>query len=176
MRFKKFYLIATTTLLIVMTPILIMTIITLGNNLKDRISDEETKVSSEVQSAMPNSDFFRIAPTFTPVPTYTPAPLQNQTPTPQPTPTPDSQITLPTPTATPEKVIQNNAIIIDQWDSYKTYRIKVITNEYYLNNFGVETSGKKFRDFIVKIDPSFSRYKSLRFAISYTEPDSFITV
>lgn len=38
--------------------------------------------------------------------------------------------------------------------------------EYYLNNFGVEKSGKKFRDFIVKIDPSFSRYKSLRFAIS----------
>ena len=103
MRFKKFYLIATTTLLIVMTPILIMTIITLGNNLKDRISDEETKVSSEVQSAMPNSDFFRIAPTFTPVPTYTPVPtftpvpLPNQVPTPQPTPTPIPMYISPTP-------------------------------------------------------------------------------
>ena len=38
--------------------------------------------------------------------------------------------------------------------------------EYYLNHFGVEKSGKKLRDFIVDIDPSFSRYKSLRFAVS----------
>ena len=38
--------------------------------------------------------------------------------------------------------------------------------EYYLNHFGVEKSGKKLRDFIVDIDPSFSRYKLLRFAVS----------
>ena len=56
MRFKKFYLIATTTLLIVMTPILIMTIITLGNNLKDRISNENTIASSQAGTSLQNSE------------------------------------------------------------------------------------------------------------------------
>ncbi len=103
MRFKKFYLIATTTLLIVMTPILIMTIITLGNNLKDRIANEDSIVSSQDGSSLQNSDFFRIAPTFTPVPTYTPVPtftpvpLPNQFPTPEPSPTPIPKYISPTP-------------------------------------------------------------------------------
>tara|TARA_B110000503_G_scaffold97866_1_gene146745 strand:+ start:252 stop:1289 length:1038 start_codon:yes stop_codon:yes gene_type:complete len=38
--------------------------------------------------------------------------------------------------------------------------------KYFLDNYGIKNSGKLLRDFIVDIDPSFSRYKYLRFAIS----------
>lgn len=38
--------------------------------------------------------------------------------------------------------------------------------EYFLKNYGIKNSGKKFRDFIVNIDPSFSKYKYLRFSVS----------
>ena len=38
--------------------------------------------------------------------------------------------------------------------------------KYFLKNYGIQNSGKKFRDFIVSIDPSFSKYKQLRFSIS----------
>jgi len=38
--------------------------------------------------------------------------------------------------------------------------------EYFLKNYGIQNSGEKFRDFVVSIDPSFSKYKQLRFSIS----------
>ena len=37
---------------------------------------------------------------------------------------------------------------------------------YFLKHYGIQNSGKKFRDFVVSIDPSFSKYKQLRFSIS----------
>jgi len=51
-------------------------------------------------------------------------------------------------------------------------KIKTLLNrkysprEYYFKNYGIEISGKKFRDFIVNIDSSYSKHKLLRFAIS----------
>ena len=43
---------------------------------------------------------------------------------------------------------------------------KLNPREYFLKNYGIQNSGKKFRDFVVSIDPSFSKYKQLRFSIS----------
>ena len=43
---------------------------------------------------------------------------------------------------------------------------KFTPREYFLKNYGIQNSGKKFRDFVVSIDPSFSKYKQLRFSIS----------
>ena len=48
---------------------------------------------------------------------------------------------------------------------------EIVKNNYnprkhFLDNYGMKNSGKILRDFIVDIDPSFSRYKYLRFAIS----------
>ena len=37
---------------------------------------------------------------------------------------------------------------------------------FFFQNFGIAKSGKILRDFIVGIDPSFSKYKQLRFSIS----------
>jgi len=57
-------------------------------------------------------------------------------------------------------------------DSFVKSKIKEIMEkkmnprEYFLKNYGIQNSGKKFRDFVVSIDPSFSKYKQLRFSIS----------
>lgn len=48
----------------------------------------------------------------------------------------------------------------------KILKNKYNPRNYYLNNYGLKVSGKKFRDFIVKIDPRFSNYKYLRFSVS----------
>lgn len=37
---------------------------------------------------------------------------------------------------------------------------------HYLQNYGMENSGKKLRDFIVNIDPSLSHHQYIRFAVS----------
>ena len=68
-------------------------------------------------------------------------------------------------------VNENSGLFYDESDiNLKINKIlKDVTlnlEKYYLNHFGVEKPGKKLRDFIVDIDPSFSRYKSLRFAVS----------
>ena len=48
----------------------------------------------------------------------------------------------------------------------KIMKQKFNPRKFFLNNFGMKNSGKQLRDFIVDIDPSFSKYKYLRFSIS----------
>ena len=48
----------------------------------------------------------------------------------------------------------------------KIMKQKFNPRKFFLNNFGMKKSGKQLRDFIVDIDPSFSKYKYLRFSIS----------
>lgn len=43
---------------------------------------------------------------------------------------------------------------------------KYYPRDYYLINYGLVNSGKKLRDFLVKIDPSLSRHKYIRFSVS----------
>ena len=69
------------------------------------------------------------------------------------------------------KYINNETGLFYDSKNIKSKIKKILKNNYnprnyYLNNFGLKVSGKKFRDFIVKIDPRFSNYKYLRFSVS----------
>jgi len=43
---------------------------------------------------------------------------------------------------------------------------KYSPRKYFVKNHGIDISGKKFRDFIVNIDPSYSKHRILRFSVS----------
>ena len=43
---------------------------------------------------------------------------------------------------------------------------KFSPRKYFVKHHGIDISGKKFRDFIVKIDPSYSKHRILRFSVS----------
>lgn len=45
-------------------------------------------------------------------------------------------------------------------------KTKYKPREYFVKHHGIDISGKKFRDFIVKIDPSYSKHRILRFSVS----------
>lgn len=113
-------------LLVLLSPLLIMGIINLGNNIKsDDANDGKTRVSEEIESEGVSStlgttlilSYPSPIPTYTPLPTYTPVPtytpLSTYTPvptyTPYPTFTPAPTLTptqIPTPTNTPEPTVE----------------------------------------------------------------------
>ena len=45
-------------------------------------------------------------------------------------------------------------------------KTKYSPRKYFVKHHGIDISGKKFRDFIVKIDPSYSKHRILRFSVS----------
>lgn len=117
MKINLLVMIALTILLVVLTPLLVMGIINLGNNIKtdDDIKSEtqlDPQKDQETESGLPSSTTTLILtypspiPTYTPLPTYTPVPtytpLATYTPVPvyTPYPTPSPPLT-PTPTGTP---------------------------------------------------------------------------
>ena len=113
-------------LLVLLSPLLIMGIINLGNNIKsDDANDGKPRVSEEIESEGVSStlgttlilSYPSPIPTYTPLPTYTPVPtytpLSTYTPvptyTPYPTFTPAPTLTptqIPTPTNTPEPTVE----------------------------------------------------------------------
>jgi hypothetical protein len=58
----------------------------------------------------------------------------------------------------------NESNISSQID--KMLKMSFNPRKYYLNNHGIKHSGKQLRDFVVKIDSSFSKYKYMGFPVS----------
>ncbi|HJO60488.1 MAG TPA: choice-of-anchor X domain-containing protein, partial [SAR202 cluster bacterium] len=117
MKINLLVMIVLTILLVVLTPLLVMGIINLGNNIKpDEDIKSEKQVGLEknegIESELPPSTTTLILtypspiptytplPTYTPVPTYTPLPTYTPYPTTPPTPT-TTPASTPTPTNTP---------------------------------------------------------------------------